>query len=97
MLFEGVTGFGAFQAGTVVGGHGLQEASVIDTDREIVEIQFPEDCRRSKDEFYLSQVGRITEDIDIALSELAVSSLLRSVGTPNVAYLHRKERRRKLC
>ena len=61
-----------------------------------MEIQLAEQRRRRKDQFDLRQIGRLAEDVDITLHELAETASLRSVRAPHISHLERLERSRKL-
>ena len=61
-----------------------------------MEIQFSEHRCRRKDELDLRQIGRLAEDVDVALHELAEAPSLGPVRPPHIAHLQRLEWRRQL-
>ena len=61
-----------------------------------VEAQRVQRRRRRRDQLDLGQLARLADDVDVALHELAVAALLRTLGPPDRRDLDRPEHGRQL-
>src|SRR5690554_6254265 len=73
-----------------------EDATVVDADAASLEPQGVERRRRRRDELDLRKRASLTDDVDVALHELAEAPLLRALGAPHGRDLDRAEHRRQL-
>ena len=59
----------------------------IDTDLEAFKAQISKRCRGRKNQLDFRKIRRLAENINIALHELTIASLLRTVRTPHISHL----------
>ena len=76
--------------------HRVQRTAVVDAHGRSREPQSVEGVERRGDQLGLGAGSRVADDVDVALHELAVATLLRPLGTPHRRDLNGPEDRRKL-
>ena len=72
-------------------GHALEDAAVIDHDGVALDTHAVQEQGGDVDQLGLGRVGGIAQDVDVALGELAETTLLGTVGAPDRAHLQRLE------
>ena len=82
---------------TAVSRHCFEDSPFIDADLEIMEAKPAQRSGGGQDQFNFCQIGRLSENINVALHELAVSAALRSLRPPHISHLQRLKRRWKLA